>query len=55
MRCIYKFSLCRVYCHKAIVPADLQSAGIKYKDFQSANFLFVINKRYLFRITDPYI
>ena len=26
----------------AIVPADLRSAGKKYKDFQSANFLFHI-------------
>ena len=36
------------------VPADLQSAGIEYKDFQSDYFLFLIY-RYVFRIADPYI
>ena len=36
------------------VPADLQSAGIEYKDFQSACFLLLIY-RYVFRIADPYI
>ena len=31
---------CRRICtNKANVPADLQSAGIEYKDFQSACFL----------------
>ena len=35
------------------VPADLQSAGIEYKDFQSAYFLLLIY-RYVFRIADPY-
>ena len=32
---------CRRICtNKTNVPADLQSAGIEYKDFQSAYFLF---------------
>ena len=45
--------MCRLICtNNANVPADLQSAGIKYKDFQSAYFLFMIYK-YEFRIADP--
>ena len=40
--------------NKANVPADLQSAGIEYKDLQSDCFIFLIN-RYDLRITDPYI
>ena len=32
----------RICINKANVPADLQSAGIEYKDFQSACFLFLI-------------
>ena len=48
-------SPCRRICtNKANVPADLQSAGIEYKDFQSACFLLLFN-RYEFRIADPYI
>ena len=48
-------SPCRRICsNDAIVPADLQSAGIEYKDFQSACFLLLFN-RYELRITDPYI
>ena len=32
---------CRRICsNKTNVPADLQSAGIEYKDFQSDYFLF---------------
>ena len=47
--------MCRlIYTNNAIVPADLQSAGIEYKDFQSDYFLFMIY-RYEFRIKDPYI
>ena len=38
--------------NKTNVPADLQSAGIEYKDFQSDYFLLLIY-RYVFRITDP--
>ena len=45
--------MCRLICtNNANVPADLQSAGIKYKDFQSACFLLLIY-RYVFRIADP--
>ena len=34
-------SPCRRICsNKTNVPSDLQSAGIEYKDFQSAYFLF---------------
>ena len=41
--------------YNAIVPADLQSAGIKYKDFSIRLLpIFLIN-RYESRITDPYI
>ena len=33
--------MCRLICtNNANVPADLQSAGIEYKDFQSDYFLF---------------
>ena len=43
---------CRRICtNKSNVPADLQSAGIEYKNFQSACFLFLIN-RYDLRIKD---
>ena len=47
---------CRlIYTNKAIVPADLQSAGIKYKDFSIRLLpIFLIN-RYESRIADPYI
>ena len=49
------YTPCRRICsNKTNVPADLQSAGIEYKDFQSACFLFLIY-RYVFRIADPYI
>ena len=40
--------------NKANVPADLQSAGIEYKDLQSDCFILLFN-RYELRITDPYI
>ena len=47
-----QFSVCS---NKAIVPADLQSAGIKYKDFSIRLLpIFLIN-RYESRIADPYI
>ena len=38
--------------NNANVPADLQSAGIEYKDFSIRLLLILIN-RYEFRITDP--
>ena len=31
-----------IYTNNAIVPADLQSAGIEYKDFQSDCFILLI-------------
>ena len=43
-----------IYTNKANVPADLQSAEIEYKDFQSVCFLLLIY-RYESRIADPYI
>ena len=47
-----QFSVCS---NKANVPADLQSAGIKYKDFSIRLLpIFLIN-RYESRIADPYI
>ena len=50
----WMLSPCRRICtNKTNVPADLQSAGIEYKDFQSAYFLLLIY-RYVFRIADPY-
>ena len=47
---------CRRLCrNNTIVPADLQSAGIKYKDFSIRLLpIFLIN-RYESRIADPYI
>ena len=45
--------MCRRICtNKTNVPADLQSAGIEYKDFQSVCFLLLIY-RYESRIADP--
>ena len=42
MHCSLK-KMCRRICtNKTNVPADLQSAGIEYKDFQSVCFLLLI-------------
>ena len=50
-----RISPCRRICtNKTNVPADLQSAGIEYKDLQSDCFILLFN-RYELRITDPYI
>ena len=52
MHCSLK-KMCRRICtNKTNVPADLQSAGIEYKDFQSVCFLLLIY-RYESRIADP--
>ena len=49
------FCVKAVIGYNAIVPADLQSAGIKYKDFSIRLLpIFLIN-RYESRIADPYI
>ena len=44
--------MCRLICtNNAIVPADLQSAGIEYKDFNPLASYFLIN-RYESRVSD---
>ncbi len=53
IQCCRNFRAAGVCSNKAIVPADLQSAGIKYKDFSIRLLpIFLIN-RYESRITGP--
>ena len=53
IQCCRNFGAAGVCSNKAIVPADLQSAGIKYKDFSIRLLpIFLIN-RYESQITGP--